>query len=141
MSPEQQATYYASAALRVYRAPAVTMLIFFIVRDDTSPAGWQSGLFTSDGLVKPSYAAFRLPLVQTWRRGGQIGLWGHVRPRSGRQAFRVRLEDDERTSWIGGTRWTDENGFLSITVTAPAGARLRIWLLRDAAYGHEVLVR
>ena len=36
VSPEQQATYYASAALRVYRAPAVTMLIFFIVRDDTS---------------------------------------------------------------------------------------------------------
>ena len=53
----------------------------------------------------------------------------------------MRLEDDERTSWIGGTRWTDENGFFSITVTAPAGARLRIWSLREAAYGHEVLVR
>ena len=32
----------------------------------------------------------------------------------------MRLEDDERTSWLGGTRWTDENGFFSITVDAPA---------------------
>ena len=49
VSPEQQATYVANAALRVYRAPSVEMLIFFMVRDDRSPDGWQSGLFTVDG--------------------------------------------------------------------------------------------
>ncbi len=141
VSPEQQATYYASAALRVYRASAVTMLIYFIVRDDSSPAGWQSGFFTSDGLVKPSYAAFRFPLRQTSRRGNLVGLWGQVRPRSGRQPFRVRLEDDERVSWLGGTRWTDESGFFSITVDAPAGSQVRIWSPRDDAYGYELIVR
>jgi hypothetical protein len=141
VSPEQQATYYASAALRVYRATAVTMLIYFIVRDDSAPAGWQSGFFTSDGLVKPSYAAFRLPLQQTSRRGDVVGLWGQVRPRSGRQPFRVRLEDDERTSWLGGTHWTDESGFFSITASAPAGARVRVWSPRDGAYGYELIVR
>jgi hypothetical protein len=112
-----------------------------MVRDDTQPAGWQSGLFTADGRVKPAYAAFRLPLLQTARRGALVGLWGQVRPRSGSQPFRIQLEEDERVSWVGGTRWTDPNGFFSITVAAPAGARLRIWSLRDAAYGHEVLVR
>jgi putative glycosyl hydrolase len=141
VSPQQQATYYASAALRVYRASAVTMLIYFIVRDDRAPAGWQSGFFTSDGLVKPSYGAFRLPLMQTSRHGNLVGLWGQVRPRSGKQPFRVRLEDDERTSWLGGTRWTDEKGFFSISVAAPAGARLRIWSPGDDAYGYELVVR
>jgi Glycosyl hydrolase catalytic core len=141
VSPEAQARYVANAAMRAYRASSVDMLIFFMVRDDTQPAGWQSGLFTADGRVKPAYAAFRLPLLQTARRGALVGLWGQVRPRSGSQPFRIQLEEDERVSWVGGTRWTDPNGFFSITVAAPAGARLRIWSPRDAEYGHEVLVR
>jgi hypothetical protein len=141
VSPEQQARYYASAALRAYKASAVTMLIYFIVRDDSSAAGWQSGFFTSDGLVKPSYAAFRFPLVQTSRRGHRVVLWGQVRPRSGRQPYRVRLEEDDQASWLGGTRWTDESGFFSITVTAPPGSRVRIWSPQDGAYGFELIVR
>jgi hypothetical protein len=141
VSPEQQATYVVSAALRVYRSSSVTMLVHFMVRDDTAPAGWQSGLLTAGGLVKPAYAAFRLPVLQTARHGARVELWGQIRPRSGRQPFRVRLEEDERTSWLGGTRWTDEKGFFSIAVVAPAGSRVRIWSPRDAAYGHELLVR
>lgn len=141
VSPERQATYVANAAMRVVRSSSVEMLIFFMVRDDRSPAGWQSGLFTANGDVKPAYAAFRLPVLQTARHGGLVDLWGQVRPRSGRQPFRVRLEDDERTSWLGGTRWTDEDGFFAITVAAPPGAHVRIWSPRDNAYGHELLVR
>lgn len=141
VSPETQAKYVASAAMRASLASSVDMLIFFLVRDDTLPGGWQSGLFTADGLVKPAYAAFRLPLVQTFRRGELVGLWGQVRPRSGSQPFRLRLEQDDRATWLGGTRWTDANGFLSIAVAAPAGGRLRIWSPRDDAYGLELLVR
>lgn len=141
VSSEQQATYVSSAAMRAYRASPVDMLIFFMVRDDTDPAGWQSGVFTEDGVVKPSYAAFRLPLMQTARRGALVGLWGQVRPRSGSQPFRIRLEEDDRAGWIGGTRLTDPNGFFSLTVAAPARVRVRIWSPRDGAFGHEVLVR
>jgi Glycosyl hydrolase catalytic core len=141
VTPEQQATFVSTAALRVYRSSSVTMLVFFMVRDDPSAAGWQSGLFTAGGLVKPAYASFRSPLVQIARHGGRVTLWGQIRPRSGRQPFRVRLEEDDGASWVGGTHWTDANGFFSITVTAPAGAHLRIWSPRDSAYGHEILVR
>jgi hypothetical protein len=141
VSPPEQAIYVASAALRAYRSSTVDMLIFFMVRDDSAPAGWQSGVFTEDGRLKPAYAAFRLPLMQTARRGGNVELWGQVRPRSGRQPFRIRLEDGETASWLGGTRWTDANGFFAITVPAPAGSLVRIWSPRDEAFGHEVLVR
>jgi hypothetical protein len=44
-------------------------------------------------------------------------------------------------SWAGGTRWTDANGFFSVSVSAPAGSRVRIWSPRDDAFGHEVLVK
>lgn len=141
VSPDLQATYVASAALRVVRAGSVDMLVYFMVRDDTSPAGWQSGLRSDDGAAKPSYAAFRMPLMQTARRGSLVELWGQVRPRSGAQPFRLRLEDDDRATWIGGTRTTDANGVFTVTVAAPEGSRLRIWSPRDGAFGHEVLVR
>jgi hypothetical protein len=141
VSPEKQATYVSSAALRVFRAASVQMLIFFMVRDDPSPAGWQSGFLTEDGTRKPSFAAFRFPLVQTARRGGRVSLWGQVRSGTGKQPYRVRLEEDDQASWIGGTRWTDENGFFSITVSAPAGARLRIWSPRNDTYGYELILR
>jgi Glycosyl hydrolase catalytic core len=141
ITPERQATYVASAAMRVCRSSSVEMLVYFMVRDDRSADGWQSGLFTADGALKPAYGAFRLPVLQTARRGGSVDLWGQVRPRSGKQPYRVRLEDDERTSWLGGTRWTDVNGFFSISVAAPPGARVRIWSPRDRAYGYELLVR
>jgi hypothetical protein len=141
VTQQQQATYYANAALRVYRAPAVEMLIYFMVRDDHAPAGWQSGVFKTDGQVKPSYAALQLPILQISRHGGRVGLWGQVRPRSGKQPFRIRLEEDDRATWLGATRWTDQNGFFSISVSAPAGSRLRIWSPRDGDYGHEIVVR
>ena len=141
VTPEQQATYVSSAALRVYRASSVDMLVFFMVRDDTAPAGWQSGVRFDDGSIKPSYAAFRMPLVQTARRRGLVELWGQIRPRSGPQRFRVWSEQDDRTAWLGGTRSTDASGFFSVTVPARPGARLRIWSPRDGTYGHEIIVR
>ncbi len=141
VSPEQQASYVASAAMRAYRSGSVEMLVYFMVRDDALPAGWQSGVFTEDGRMKPSYAAFRLPLVQTARRGANAELWGQVRPRNGPQTFRIRLEQGDAARFVGGTRHTDANGFFTVTIAAPAGALVRVWSPRDGAYGHEVVLR
>jgi hypothetical protein len=141
VTPQQQATYVASAALRAYRARSVEMLIFFMVRDDDEPAGWQSGVYTAEGRVKPAFAAFRSPLVQTRRSGRNVELWGQIRPRSGSEPFRIRLEHGDAVSWLGGTRRTDANGFFRVSVPAPAGALVRIWAPRAGAYGHELVVR
>ena len=141
VSPEQQATYVAASALRVYRTASVDMLVYFMVRDDAEPAGWQSGVRFEDGAIKPSYAALRLPLVQTARRGARVELWGQVRPRSGPQRFRLWLEHTDRAGWLGGARTTDARGFFTIQVAAPAGSRLRIWSPRDRAFGHEIVLR
>ena len=136
-----QALHVASAALRAYSAPDVDMLINFMFHDDRSPGGWQSGLFTARGQAKPSQTAFRLPLTQVERRGSSVRIWGQVRPRSGRQPFRVRRFAGGRWSWVGGTRSTDGRGFFAVTVDARSGALLQVWSPRDARFSLALRVR
>ncbi len=134
VTPEQQATYVATAALRVYRASSVTMLIFFMVRDDRSPAGWQSGLLTADGVVKPAYAAFRLPLVQIARHGGRVELWGQVRPRSGSPAVPGSARGGRR-------RELGRRHSLDRTRTGSSRSRSRLRLARTSGSGLRATTR
>ena len=83
-----QARYLADAALRVWQQPGVTLLIQFLVRDEPSLGGWQSGLFSVGGAAKLAYHAFALPLAEVSRRGSSTVLWGQVRPGSGARALR-----------------------------------------------------
>jgi hypothetical protein len=107
------------------------MLIQWLVVDETSAAGWQSGFFTVGGRMKPSYNAFMLPLTQAGRRGANAAVWGQIRPRSGRQPFRVQRLVGGRWSWIGGTRMTNARGFFTVTLRAAPGSQLRVWSSRD----------
>ena len=78
-----QAKYLGEAALRVWQQPGVTMLIQFLVRDEPSLGGWQSGLFSVGGAPKPAYHAFALPLAR--------GVATAARPRcSGARCARAR---------------------------------------------------
>lgn len=136
-----QARYVGEAARRAYLAPRVDMLIQYLVRDDRDPGGWQSGLFTAAGKAKPSYAAFRFPLAQVSRTGVTTRVWGQVRPRSGRQPFRLRIRDGGRWRWAGGTRWTDGRGVFAATVRAPRGAAVQVWSPRDREHGYALRIR
>jgi hypothetical protein len=134
VSPATQAGHVASASRRAYLAPGVDILLFFLVRDDASSDGWQSGLLTSRGDKKPAYTAFRLPLTQVGRTGSSTRVWGQVRVGTGRQPYRLRRFERGRWSWVGGTRWTDASGFFSATVRAPRNSMLQVWSLRDRTY-------
>jgi Glycosyl hydrolase catalytic core len=54
----QQAAYLLEAYRYARRHPRVDLFLWFLMRDDTSPAGWQSGLMTAAGRKKPSFVAF-----------------------------------------------------------------------------------
>lgn len=133
VSPEKQAEHVASAARRVHLAPFVDMLIFFLVRDDAAAEGWQSGFTTVNGVKKPAYTAFRLPLVRTSRRGELVGLWGQIREGSGRQAYRLRTYRSGAWVWLGGTRTTDARGAFSTRVRIPAGTLVQLVAVRTGA--------
>jgi hypothetical protein len=129
-----QARYVSEAALRVYLAARVDLLIHFLVRDEPNASRWTSGFLTSRGKVKPSFAAYSLPFAQVVRRGNRTTVWGQIRPRSGRQPYRLQQLRSGRWRWVGASRLTNRGGFLRLSIAAAAGSRLRLWSPRDRRY-------
>jgi hypothetical protein len=54
-----QARYLAQAYSIARKNPRVDMMIWFLVKDESRLAGWQSGFFTAAGTRKPAYTTFR----------------------------------------------------------------------------------
>ena len=135
-----QARYVGEAALRAYLASRVDMLIHFLVRDEPNARRWTSGFYTSRGRVKPSFNAFALPFAQMSRRGKRTTVWGQVRPRSGRQPYRLQSFSSGRWQWVGRTQFTTGHGFLRRVIPAARGSKLRIWSPRDRRYSTVVTV-
>jgi hypothetical protein len=133
-----QARYIGEAALRVWQQPGVTLLIQFLIRDEPSLGGWQSGLFTTGGTAKPAYRAFMLPLAQVSRSGSRTVLWGQVRPGSGARVYALQSYTAGRWRTVGSTAHTDARGTFSRTVTLAPGTRVRVWS-PDAAYASPAL--
>jgi hypothetical protein len=135
-----QARYVAEAALRAYLSARVDMLIHFLVRDEPNAGRWTSGFLTSRGKVKPSFAAYAVPLAQVARRGTRTTVWGQIRPRSGPQPYRLQQLRGRRWRWVGGTQLTSSSGFLRRVVTAGPGSRLRVWSPRDRRFSMAITV-
>ncbi len=55
----KQAQYLTKAYAMARKNPRVTMMLWFLLRDEGRLSGWQSGLFTVGGKKKPAYNAFR----------------------------------------------------------------------------------
>ena len=130
VSPAVQAAYVGQAALRVWSEPGVTMLIHFLVRDEPSLGGWQSGLFTAGGSAKPSFFSFALPLAQQSRTGPRAVLWGQVRPGHGRRPYLLQRWAGSRWVSVGGTKLTGAGGTFRTSIVARPGTRVRVRPLR-----------
>jgi hypothetical protein len=59
VSYRNQARYLSQAFAFARRHPRIDMLLWFLLKDDTRAAGWQSGLMTSRGAKKPAWVAFQ----------------------------------------------------------------------------------
>jgi hypothetical protein len=55
----KQAQYLTKAYALARKNPRITMMLWFLLRDEGRLGGWQSGLFTAGGKKKPAYNAFR----------------------------------------------------------------------------------
>ena len=127
VSPAKQALYLGAAALRVWQQPGVTVLIQFLVQDEPSIGGWQSGLLTAEGRPKPSYYAYPLPLAQMSRSGSNVSLWGQVRPGSGARAYVLQRSQGGRWVALGAVQRTGSSGTFRRVVRVPPGTAVRIW--------------
>jgi hypothetical protein len=54
----KQAAYMRQAFSIARANPRIDMMLWFLIRDDTGRSGWQSGLETASGALKPSFGAF-----------------------------------------------------------------------------------
>jgi hypothetical protein len=122
-----QARFIGEGALRVWQQPGATILIQFLMRDEPSLGGWQSGLFTVRGAAKPSYHAFALPLAEVSRRGSRTVLWGEVRPGSGARQYVLQRAVGGGWRAVGATSKTARNGAFLRSIALPPGARVRIY--------------
>jgi hypothetical protein len=55
----RQATYLKQAYALAAANPRIDMMLWFLIRDDPTTTGWQSGLETATGKTKPSFTAFQ----------------------------------------------------------------------------------
>ena len=122
----RQALFVGQSALRVWQQPNTTMLIWFLVRDEPKIAGWQSGLFTTNGVPKPSRGAFALPFAQISRNRTRTVLWGQVRPGSGRRPYVIQRITRGRWVSAGGVRRTGVGGTFRVTLNLARGVRVRV---------------
>jgi hypothetical protein len=59
---QKQAQYLTQAFAIARKNPRIDMMLWFLLKDEPTVAGWQSGLLTASGAKKPAFAAFqRLP--------------------------------------------------------------------------------
>jgi hypothetical protein len=62
VSWSNQARYLTEAFAIARKNPRIDMMIWFLLKDQPDLSGWQSGLMTVDGRLKPSFAAYeRVP--------------------------------------------------------------------------------
>jgi hypothetical protein len=141
VSRRLQAQYIGEAARRVYRARQVDMLIQFLYRDEPQPERFQSGLVTLLGRPKPALHAFPFPLAFAGRAGRIAHFWGQIRPRTGRQPYRLQLLTERRKTWLTPVRRTDRRGTFKVSVGLPRGAVVRVWSVRDRRYGPPLTIR
>jgi hypothetical protein len=135
VSLTRQAEYRSLAEWIAYRNPRVRMFSQYLMRDDKPRkgsiyarySGFESGLRFSNGRAKPSYDAYRLPLVVRRTGRSRAILWGLVRPHVGPARVTVELRP------AGSSRWrrllaatTNTGGYWSARARYRAGASYRV---------------
>jgi len=59
VSYAKQAAYMREAYAMARKNPRIDMMLWFLLRDEPSLGGWQSGLLTRTGAKKPAFNVFR----------------------------------------------------------------------------------
>jgi hypothetical protein len=135
----RQNEYRAISEKIAARNPRVVAFSQYLLQDDPALpgvpkilayGGFQSGLETASGAVKPALSGFRLPLVVGARKHG-VSLWGLVRPATGPTQARVQYNDGN--GWRdAGTVTTDALGYWAMNEASRVGRRWRVlWTAPD----------
>jgi hypothetical protein len=90
---DSQAAYINQSDWIAYRNPRVQTVAQYKLADDPVVSGFQSGLRFSDGGLKPSYAAYRMPVWVSARGAARLRVYGQLRPLPRGAPARVELQN------------------------------------------------
>ena len=93
-------------------------------------SGFQTGLRFASGKQKPSYNAYRFPIVVK-RRGRGVYVWGRVRPGVGLKFVRIQRKGGS----FGPRIRTDPRGYFGVTRRVNGSYRFRAYNTQGAVLG------
>jgi hypothetical protein len=124
LSLGRQAAAINEADRLFYGDPRVRSVAQYELFDVGDPGEFNTGLRFADGRRKPSYDAYRMPLVATRIAADRVEVWGQVRPATGRVRVTVT---NARTGAAVGRPTTNGAGYYRFVLRgrAAVGARYR----------------
>jgi hypothetical protein len=134
VSYQKQAEYRSISEWIAWRNPRIAAFSQYLMRDDNPRpgsvyarySGFESGLRGSNGKEKPSYSAFRLPLVAD-ARGNHVYFWGYVRPAAARTQVLLQIRKRGTKRWVKlKTITTNSAGYWSSSSALRQGAQYRV---------------
>jgi hypothetical protein len=103
------------------RVRAVSQFELYDVEDREE---YQTGLREFDGKLKPSWRAWRMPLVITRLSANLVEVWGQVRPAEGRTPVTIQARPRGGAfATVAGAR-TNPTGYFRLRLRRPGAARL-----------------
>ena len=130
-----QARYLNQAEYIAWRSPRVRTLSQYLLQDaaplgNSTVSSFATGLIFTNGVHKPSYAAYRLPIwlpTTDLARGQTLEVWGCVRPakrHAGRPVAPVEIQLDDKT--VRSVPITNPEGYFDVHVSFPHDGEVRL---------------
>ena len=137
-SPSRQAALINEKEEYAYRYSRLKSHSQYLMYDDPARrgplsvkwSGFQTGLRFASGRRKPSYNAYRFPIVVKKRRRG-VYVWGRVRPGSGPRFVRVQRRGGSFGPRIG----TDARGYFGVNRRISGRYRFRAYNVQGNVLG------
>ena len=93
VSPARQAEYINQSDWIAFRDRRIRTVAQYKLIDDTVVSSFQSGLRFFDGVPKPAFDAYRLPLWIKRKGAARLRVYGQVRPLAAGATTRVELQN------------------------------------------------
>ena len=126
LSLRRQAEYLGIAEYLAWRNRGIAAWPQYLLRDDAQTGGFQSGLRFRDGRAKPSFDAFRTPLViRRTKKPKRVRAWGEVRPAG---SAHVQILRNAGSRWVAATPIfrTDSRGYFQRSLPYKRGREFKL---------------
>jgi hypothetical protein len=142
VSLAKQAAWINESDFIAWHDPSVRAVAQYEMRDEATLSAFQTGLRFLDGRVKPSWAAYRLP-IWVARRGSKLLVWGQLRPAPDGSVEQLDIQNAPRAGGAFTSVRTltvrSRKGFFNVKLPKRAGVWRVSWT--PASGGAAVLSR